>query len=239
MLGRANDKDCLIIDLNDSCPYILVAGGVGMGKSNWINLILNQITVNYSPEQVQYFLIDLKLGVELGPWSDDDMCQGTCWDPTTDQLAAMLSYLNREVRRRMKLFKRMGVYKIDEYNKLDDVERLPYLLLIVDEYAEIGRDKEIEAKLQSLLAIGRASGLRVCISTQRPTHDLISTSIKGLIPTRLCFSVADHTNSQVVLDQGGAEDLGGIPGRALLLHGARVRQVQVMMSSTPFRPSIT
>lgn len=200
-----------------------------MGKSNWLNLVISQINDNYTSEQLQYHLIDLKLGVELGQWADSPLCAGTCWDPDSDQLAAMLGYLGREIRRRMKLFKKFGVYKIDEYNKKQDP--LPYLLLVVDEYAELNRDKEAEEKLQSLLQIGRAAGLRVIISTQRPTHDNISTSIKGLIPTRLCFSVADRINSDVVLDQSGAEDLDGIPGRALLLSGARVRELQIMVSS--------
>ena len=212
-----------------------------MGKSNWLNLVLKQITENYTPEYVKYFLVDLKLGVELGKWADNDMCGGKCWDPNTDQLDSQLGYLSREVRRRMKLFKKHGVYKVDEYNKLgilktdennDQVaDYLPYLLLVIDEYAELSRDKDAEEKLQSLLQIGRAAGLRVIISTQRPTHDNISTSIKGLIPTRLCFSVADRVNSDVVLDQGGAEDLGGIPGRALLLSGAKVCEIQVMIAS--------
>jgi len=230
VMGHTWTEACLTFDLNDSNPYILTAGGVGMGKSNWLNLVLRQINDNYTPDQVQYFLIDLKLGVELGQWADSPMCAGTCWDPSTDQLPAMLGYLTREVRRRMKLFKKHGVYKVDEYNRLD-VKQLPYLLLVVDEYAELNRDKDAEDKLQSLLQIGRAAGLRVIMSTQRPTHDNINTSIKGLIPTRLCFSVADRVNSDVVLDQSGAEDLGGIPGRALLLSGARLREVQVMIAS--------
>lgn len=230
VMGQTWTEACLNFDLNDSNPYILTAGGVGMGKSNWLNLILKQLNENYTPDQVQFFLIDLKLGVELGQWADSPLCAGTCWDPSTDQLPAMLGYLTREIRRRMKLFKKTGVYKIDDYNRQSD-EQLPYLLLVVDEYAELRRDSEAEEKLQSLLQIGRAAGLRVIISTQRPTHDNISTSIKGLIPTRLCFSVADRVNSDVILDQGGAESLGGIPGRALLLSGARVREVHVMIAS--------
>ncbi|MEN6349357.1 MAG: FtsK/SpoIIIE domain-containing protein [Syntrophomonas sp.] len=233
VLGRTHKQECLVLDLNDSSPYVLAAGGVGMGKSNLLNLILAQVNVNYTEKHLQYYLVDLKLGVELGRWADSPLCGGTCWDPNSDQLEAQLNYLSREIRRRMKIFKKLGLYKVDDYNQLPDVDRLPYLLLVVDEYAELRRDPDAEEKLQHLLQIGRAAGLRCILSTQRPTHDNISTSIKGLIPTRIAFSVADHTNSAVILDQGGAEQLGGIPGRALLLHGASIRQLQVMISPGP------
>jgi DNA segregation ATPase FtsK/SpoIIIE-like protein len=224
VLGKSNRSDALVHDLNDSSPYIIIAGGVGMGKSNSLNVMLSQIEANYCREQVEWHLVDLKLGVEFGPWADSPLCASTCFE--AKRLPDMLSDLSREVRRRMKLFKRLGVYKIDDYNKLD-VAQLPYLLLVVDEYAEISREKEVEGQMQSLLQIGRAGGLRVIISTQRPTGDNISTSIKGLIPARLCFSVADQVNSRVVLDAGGAEQLGGHPGRGILLSGARYTKVQV------------
>jgi len=231
VLGKTHKKDCLVLDLNDSSPYLLVAGGVGMGKSNLLNLVLAQINANYSPDRLQYYLLDLKLGVELGLWEDSPLCGGCAWESGQD-LDAVIGFLRREVKRRMKKFKSAGVYKVDDYNKLPDIEPLPYLLLIIDEYAELGRDKQVEAHLQHLLQIGRASGLRAIISTQRPTHDLISTSIKGLIPSRICFSVADGVNSDVVLDQRGAEDLGGIQGRTLMLHGAEIQEIQIMLADT-------
>lgn len=227
VLGKTLKSECLVLDLNDSSPYVLMSGGVGMGKSNSLNVILSQLNDNYQPSSLQYYLVDLKLGVELGPWADSPLCGGHAWDKGKE-LTGVLGYLKREVKRRMKQFRAAGVYKIDEWNKLPDKEALPYLLLVIDEYAELGRDKGTEADIQHLLQIGRASGLRAIISTQRPTHDLISTSIKGLIPTRICFSVADGTNSEVVLDQRGAEKLGGVPGRALLLHGASLCELQAM-----------
>lgn len=227
VLGKTHKKECLVLDLNDSSPYLLVAGGVGMGKSNLLNLVLAHLNANYTPDKMLYYLIDLKLGVELGPWSDSALCGGGVWDKGK-KLNDLLGYLKREIKRRMRQFRAQGVYKIDEWNKLPGQESLPYLLLIIDEYAELGRDKEIESNIQHLLQIGRASGFRAIISTQRPTHDLISTSVKGLIPTRICFSVADGTNSEVVLDQRGAEKLKGVPGRALFLHGASVQELQIM-----------
>lgn len=231
VMGKTNKKECLVLDCNDTTPFYLMAGLRGMGKSNAIKLIIRQWQeYGYEPDYLNYFLIDLKLGVELGQYADSPLCKGTCYDPDTQQLDAMLGYLRRELRRRMKLFFDKGVFKIDEYNSIPGVERLPYLMVIIDEYAELQRDKEIESKLLSLLQTGRAAGIRCILSTQRPTHDLVNSSIKAQFDTRLCFSVADRTNSEVILDVGGAEKLEGIPGRAILLHN-RLEPVQIMVAS--------
>ena len=229
-IGKTRRKECYIFDMNDTHPYLIIAGAPGQGKSNFISQSLKQISQNYEPEQVQWFLVDLKLGVELKRFSQGDYesyCGGYCWETTGNKLAKLLSFLNREVRRRMKLFEPAGVLKIDEYNSRPDVEQIPYLLIVIDEYAELRRAKEAEEKLQSLLQIGRAAGVRCLLSTQRPSSTNLSTDIRGLIADRLSFRLPDKVNSEIVLDLAGAEELP-CPGRCLLLHGASLVQAQVM-----------
>jgi S-DNA-T family DNA segregation ATPase FtsK/SpoIIIE len=231
-IGKTRKKDCYVFDMNDTHPYLIVAGAPGQGKSNFLAQALRQISENYSPEQVQWYLVDLKLGVELKRFSRNEYepyCGGYAWDTRGNHLEAMLGSLSREIRRRMITFDEAGVLKIDEYNALPDTEKLPYLLLVIDEYAELRRQKEAEEKLQSLLQIGRAAGLRCLLSTQRPSATNLSTDIRGLIADRLTFRLPDRTNSEIVLDLPGAEELP-CPGRCLLLHGAHLLEAQVMRS---------
>lgn len=230
-IGRTRKKDCYIFDLNDAHPYLIVAGAPGQGKSNALNVFLRSIAENYDPDYVKWHLVDLKYGAELGRFSEGEYeayCGGTCWDPKKDQqLITMLSALQREIKRRMTTFRQAGVVKIDEYNSLPDVERLPYRLIVIDEYAELKRNGEAEEKLQSVIQTGRAAGIRAILCTQRPSATNLSTDIRGLIADRLCFRVPDRTNSEIVLDLPGAEALP-CPGRCLLLHGADVVEAQTM-----------
>lgn len=231
-IGKTRKKDCYIFDMNDTHPYLIVAGAPGQGKSNFLAQALRQISENYSPQTVQWFLVDLKLGVELKRFSRGEYepyCGGYAWDTRGNDLDSMLGSLNREIRRRMILFDDAGVLRIDEYNALPDIEKLHYLLLVIDEYAELRRDKKAEEKLQSIAQTGRAAGIRILLSTQRPSATNLSTDIRGLIADRLTFRLPDRTNSEIVLDLPGAEELP-CPGRCLLLHGAHLLEAQVMRS---------
>lgn len=230
-IGRTRKQNCYIFDLNDAHPYLIVAGAPGQGKSNALNVFLRSIAENYEPDYIQWHLVDLKYGAELGKFSESeyaDYCGGTCWEPKKHQrLETMLSALQREIKRRMTAFRQAGVVKIDEYNALPDVERLPYRLIVIDEYAELRRNGEAEERLQSVIQTGRAAGIRCILCTQRPSATNLSTDIRGLIADRLCFRVPDRTNSEIVLDLPGAETLP-CPGRCLLLHGADVVEAQAM-----------
>lgn len=229
-IGKTRKKDCYVFDMDDTHPYLIVAGAPGQGKSNFIAQSLKQISANYEPEHVQWFLVDLKLGVELKRFSKGEYepyCGGYCWESKGDKLSKLLNYLLREIRRRMKLFETAGVLKIDEYNALPGVEPLPYLLLGIDEYAELKRNKEAEEKIQSIAQMGRAAGIRILLCLQRPSSTNLSTDIRGLIVDRLTFRLPDRVNSEIVLDVAGAEELP-CPGRCLLLHGADLLQAQVM-----------
>ncbi len=225
-IGKTRKQDCYIFDMNDTHPYLIVAGAPGQGKSNFLAQALRQIEDNYTPTRIMWHLIDLKLGVELSPFEGSPFTAGTCWQGS--KLPKLLSGIQKEIKARMTLFKAAGVLKIDEYNALD-TEPLPYLLIVIDEYAELRREKTAEEKMQSILQIGRAAGIRCLLSTQRPSSTNLSTDIRGLIADRLSFRLPDRVNSEIVLDIPGAEELP-CRGRCLLLHGAELITAQTMLA---------
>lgn len=222
---------------SDQHCYMLVGGVPGSGKSNFINQLSHTLLTNHTEDDVKFVLIDLKLGVELEGFFDNPHVWQSCIDPEdTDKVFQVLGNLNSEVRERMDLFRQVGVKNISEYRSLG--YKLPYLFLIIDEYAFIHDIKRYdkskhdyetaELQLKRILQIGRAAGLRAIISTQRPTKDCLSTTVKALMTDRLCFKVVDEDNSRVILDKAGAERLPNIAGRALFSSGFEIREIQVM-----------
>lgn len=226
-IGHSKDKLNIIDMGRDNHAYMLAAGPQGMGKSTLLNGIINAILQTYTPDDVQLYLIDLKLGVEFSDYKDSPMVAKTCFDPADNKLLPILDDINETIRDRMKLFEEAKVKKIKQYRKKGNI--MPYMLLIIDEYYELKlMDKEVEQKLLQILMIGRAAGLRCIISSCRPVSDILSPSVKALMVDRICFRVADHVNSEVVLDMPGAEKLPNIEGRALWLSGATLTEIQVM-----------
>jgi DNA segregation ATPase FtsK/SpoIIIE-like protein len=216
---------------SDSHNFLLIGGNPGTGKSNFINGMINALTNNYTPDQVQLVLFDLKLGVELGEWENLPHVWHTVYDPMNRKLEHVLQEIEKKIRSRMKKFKAAGVRKITQYNALPDVESLPFILLVVDEFGEL-HDKagdEQEKRIKSILQLGRAAGVKACLATQRPTVDNISGSIKALSTDRICFRVADELNSRVILDRPGGESLPDVPGRCIFLTGAEFLEVQTML----------
>lgn len=226
-VGYSN-KGLQIIDMGkDNHTYMLAAGPQGMGKSTLLNGIICAILQNYTPDDVQLYLIDLKLGVEFGDYKDSPLTAQVCFNLKKNALMDMFDELDYEIRDRMKKFSAAGVKKISDYRKLGHT--MPFMMLIIDEYYELKlMDKEIEKKLLQILMIGRAAGLRCIISSCRPVADVLSPSVKALMVDRICFKVADHVNSEVVLDMPGAEKLPNITGRCLWLSGANLTEIQVM-----------
>lgn len=220
-----------ILDMdNDSHCFMLVGGNPGTGKSNFLNQVIYTIIQSYTPAEVLLVLIDLKLGAEFSEWENYEHVWHTAYDPETRKLEHVIQEVNKRVRSRMKEFNKAGVRKIEKYNALPDVEPMPYIFMIIDEFAEL-HDKagdDAEKTIKSLFQLGRAAGLRAIVATQRPTVDNISGSIKALCTDRLCFKVADALNSRVILDKEGAEDIPDVPGRAIFLSGAKFREIQTM-----------
>ena len=223
-------------------PHLLVAGTTGSGKSVAINSMILSLIYKSSPEHVRMIMIDPKM-LELGIY---DGIPHLLTPVVTDMnLAAnALVWSVKEMERRYKLLAKYSVRNIDGYNakiQKDDAideEYLPQIVIVVDEFADLFFvvGKKIEELIARLAQKARAAGIHLILATQRPSVDVITGLIKANIPSRIAFQVSSKTDSRVILDQSGAENLLGngdmlyletgkmIPQR---IHGAFVSDKEV------------
>jgi S-DNA-T family DNA segregation ATPase FtsK/SpoIIIE len=219
-LGKDINGRIVTTDLT-TMPHVLIAGSTGSGKSVAINAMIMSILYKSTPEQVRLILVDPKR-VELG------MYEGIphLFTPiiTEPKLAAnALRNAVREMERRLKLLASRSVRNIDQYNKLfeagsqslfadmDDFEPLPYIVIIIDELADLMMlDKaNVEEAITRLAQMARAVGIHLVLATQRPSVDVITGLIKANVPTRMSFRLATKVDSRTILDSNGAESLLG------------------------------
>ncbi len=197
-------------------PHLLVAGSTGSGKSTFVNTALTTIIGRATPGQVRMVLVDLKK-VELAPYARAPHL--LCPVITDAQRAVrVLRSLIEIAEDRYRAFQRIGVRNLDDYNTAvvegragTKAQVLPYILVVVDELAELlmtGR-ATVEDLLARLAQVSRACGIHELLATQSPRHDVVSGKIKVNIPARTAFQVPKATDSRIVLDQGGAEQLLG------------------------------
>lgn len=205
----------------DKMPHLLIAGATGSGKSVCINAIISSLIYRTSPKDVKLVLVDPKK-VEFTPYHD---IPNLLWPVITDATMAnnMLKKIVVMMDERYELFSSAGVRDIKTYNstvdsfnaKNDDPEktmvRLPYIVIIIDELADLMMisGKEVEASIQRITQLARASGIHLIVATQRPSTDVITGIIKSNIPSRISFAVASSIDSRTILDQTGAERLLG------------------------------
>jgi S-DNA-T family DNA segregation ATPase FtsK/SpoIIIE len=219
----------MVVDLA-RMPHMLVAGTTGSGKSVFINTLLVSLIVKNSPERMKLILIDPK-SVELALFKSlPHLIMPTLTDPSSSTVA--LLWAVEEMERRYKLLQELGVRNIDGYNKKiesqepevlakvkpffedeeDEQLSLPYLVVVVDEVADLMQSKhgkEIETNVSRLAAKARAAGIHLVLATQRPSTDVITGVIKANFPTRIAFKVITNMDSRVILDSQGAEKLLG------------------------------
>ena len=196
-------------------PHLLVAGTTGSGKSVAINSMILSLIYKSSSEDVRMIMIDPKM-LELGIY---DGIPHLLTPVVTDMnLAAnALMWCVKEMERRYKLLAKFGVRTIESFNKqiaIDDSneeERLPQIVIIVDEFADLFFvvGKRVEELIARLAQKARAAGIHLILATQRPSVDVITGLIKANIPSRIAFQVSSKTDSRVILDQAGAENLLG------------------------------
>jgi len=200
-------------------PHLLIAGTTGSGKSVCLNAILSSILFQYRPSDVQLLLVDPKM-VEMSQYDGiPHLMHPVITEPK--EAARVLEYLTVEMRRRNGLFRRHGVKNIESYNtkvslgKIEGVdeepERLPYIVLIVDELGDLALAKgvDIETLLARLAQMARAAGIHMVLATQRPSVDVIVGKTKANFPTRIAFRVATKVDSRTILDTIGADKLLG------------------------------
>ena len=202
-------------------PHLMIAGSTGSGKSVCINSMLASILVHSSPADVRMILIDPKV-VELSMYNGiPHLIMPVITNPK--MAAGALRWAVDEMSRRYKLFEQAQVRditgfneKCDQYrreNKAADneIERLPYIVIVIDELAELMMvaAKEVEAYISRLAALARACGIHLLIATQRPSVDVITGVIKANIGSRIALAVTAQVDSRTILDRVGAENLLG------------------------------
>lgn len=198
-----------VFDLVET-PHLLVAGTTGSGKSTFLNDLILSILYLKTPADVQFIMIDPKR-VELGYYNGlPHLMMPVVKDSKSAFIA--LNKAKEEMDRRYQIFSELHVKDIESYNaKHGDKDRLPRIVIIVDEYMDMMDEapKETEAVITSLSRMARASGIHLILSTQRPSSDVITNSIKANLPCRASFTVVDWRESKVIIDRTGAERLLG------------------------------
>jgi S-DNA-T family DNA segregation ATPase FtsK/SpoIIIE len=219
MLKIAMGKDILgkpcMIDLKKQ-PHLLIAGATGAGKSVCVNGVITSLVYNYDPNHVRFILIDPKM-VELQLYNGlPHLLTPVITDP--DECPKALKWAILEMERRYRLLSEQCVRDIDRYNqKIDSLkhpeefERLPYIVIIIDEFADLMMvaPKEVENYVTRIAQKARAIGIHLVLATQRPSVDIITGIIKANFPARVAFQVAQKTDSRTIIDQNGAEKLLG------------------------------
>ncbi len=190
-------------------PHILVAGATNSGKSVLINAMIASLLFRASPNEVKLILVDPKR-VEMSDYNGiPHLLTPVIVD--TDKILSALKWAIAEMERRYKLFASASVRNITGYNELSGFQALPYIIIIVDELADLMSyaPVEVEDAVCRLAQMARATGIHLILATQRPSVDVITGLIKANIPSRIAFNVSSMIDSRVIIDQPGAEKLLG------------------------------
>lgn len=218
-LGKDIGGNPFIADLA-RMPHLLIAGATGSGKSVCLNTIITSILFKLHPDQVRFIFIDpkrLELSVYSGiPHLERPVVTGP------RQAEKVLKDTVEEMENRYGRLAEIGVRNIDEYNqKAGPSERLPYVVIIVDELADlmVGSANKIELMITRLAQMARAVGIHLILATQRPSVDVITGLIKANFSSRIAFQVASKVDSRTILDANGAEKLLGRGDMLVMLTG--------------------
>jgi DNA segregation ATPase FtsK/SpoIIIE, S-DNA-T family len=198
-----------VVDDIADMPHALIAGATGSGKSVAINSFISTILFRASPEEVKLILVDPKR-VELTQYNGiPHLLTPVIVEP--EKVVSALKWAIEEMERRYKLFAKAGARKIENYNELSGFQAMPYIVIIIDELADIMlfAPSEVEDAITRIAQMARATGIHLVVSTQRPSVDVITGLIKANIPCRIAFNVSSMVDSRVIMDMPGAEKLLG------------------------------
>lgn len=212
-LGKTLFGDILVEDLAE-LGNILVVGQSGSGKSVFIAQLLTQLFMRFSPERVKVLPIDVKGGVELGIFADAPHLLDRELIDSCNDLRKAFNIVRREAQTRLERLQAKGVNSVKEYNEIDGVNKLPYLLLVIDEATEIlmqggGIPSMLEETAECLHEKGKDLAMSMLFATQNPTRDVITPEIEKNIDTKVVFRIVDFENGLYVLKKKGAESLLG------------------------------
>ncbi len=206
---KAGGADCYL-DINEKYhgPHGLVAGTTGSGKSELMQTFILSLAINYSPEDVAFFIIDFKGGGMANLFSDLPHIAGQISNLSGNQVERAMISIKSENLRRQRMFSEYGVNKIDDYTKLyksgEASEPIPHLLIIIDEFAELKREKkEFMMELISVAQVGRSLGVHLILATQKPSGT-VDDNIWSNAKFRMCLRVQDRQDSNDMLHKPDA-----------------------------------
>ena len=214
-LGKDIAGENMVCEM-DKMPHLLIAGTTGSGKSVQLNSIILSILYKSSPDDVRIILVDPKR-VEFTDYAGMPHLLGENIINTDKHALNAFKWLRAEMERRYMLFSKNVVRNITEYNNLADVKsgevpKIPFIVLIVDELADLmngGFKKELEENIMSIAQKARAAGIHLILATQRPSVDVITGTIRANLPSRIAFALKTGGDSRIILDAMGAETLLG------------------------------
>ncbi|MFH1602021.1 MAG: DNA translocase FtsK [Candidatus Shapirobacteria bacterium] len=190
-------------------PHVLIAGQTGSGKSVLMNAWIATLLMRATPDEVRMILVDPKR-VEMNLYNGvPHLLSPVIHEP--EKVVSALNWAIKEMDRRYKLFSEVGARNVESYNETSGLEGLPYILIFIDELADIMlyAPAEVEDSVCRIAQMARATGIHLLLATQRPSVDVLTGLIKANIPARISFAVASMTDSRVILDTPGAEKLLG------------------------------
>ena len=201
-------------------PHLLIAGQTGSGKSVCVNTLISTLISKKSDKEVKFIMVDPKM-VELMPYNDiPHLLVPVIIDP--QQAAIALKWAVNEMENRYKKLMENGVRNIKGYNSLSFVEKMPYIVIIIDELADLMMvaSGSVEESIARIAQKARAVGIHLVVATQRPSTDVITGMIKANLPSRISFALRSQIDSRTILDSAGAEKLLGQGDMLLLANGS-------------------
>lgn len=220
LLGKLVNGDDVWADLT-KMPHLIIAGATGSGKSVCINTIVMSILMNARPDEIKLVMVDPKK-VELTAYTHLPHMLAPVITEPPGALSA-LNWLVREMEKRYEIFRQLGIRNILAFNTrkvnqeletsldLNIPERMPYIVLIIDELADLMMvsSADIETPIARIAQMARAVGIHMILATQRPSREVITGLIKANFPSRIAFKVSSRVNSQIIIDDNGADCLLG------------------------------
>jgi S-DNA-T family DNA segregation ATPase FtsK/SpoIIIE len=211
VLGKDVAGAPMVVDLA-KMPHLLIAGATGSGKSVCVNALISCLLYANTPEQVRLMLVDPKM-VELTVYNGVPHLLSPVVT-NMEKVLGMLQWALREMERRYQLFSDATVRNVQRYNEKMEIlgqKKLPYIVIIVDELADLMMisPEEVEDAICRLAQLARAAGIHLVIATQRPSVDVVTGLIKANFPARIAFSMSSQVDSRTILDTVGAEKLLG------------------------------
>jgi S-DNA-T family DNA segregation ATPase FtsK/SpoIIIE len=211
VLGKSIDGEVWVKDLA-RMPHLLIAGSTGSGKSVAVNTLITSLLFKYLPTELRFLMIDPKM-VELTPYEGIPHLVRPVVTNPADAAGVLLGAV-AHMERRYKMLSQVGARNLEQFNqkmKLASEPTLPYLVIVIDELADlmITAPKEVEQAILRLAQMARATGMHLILATQRPSVDILTSLIKVNVPARMAFAVSSGFDSRTILDTYGAERLVG------------------------------